>query len=64
VHDFSKKGLEYRNDFDTDGYGKVSSCAPVLSFLRLLPIGDTTKCQRPKSGKILGFGGGRTVWAL
>jgi len=47
AHDFAKK---YRNDFDTIGYGKVCSRAPVLKYLRLLPIGDTTKCQSPKYG--------------
>ena len=42
--DFAMKALEYRNDFDVVGYGKVCSCAPVFNFLRLLPIGDNTKC--------------------
>ena len=50
--DFATKALEYRNDFDTVGYGKVRSCAPVFNFVRLLPIGDTTKCRSPKYGKI------------
>jgi len=47
--------LEYRNDFDTVGWGKVCSCAAVLNFLRLLPTGDTTKCRSPKNGKNWGF---------
>ena len=38
--DLAMKALEYRNDFDTVGYGKVCSCAPVFNFLRLLSIGD------------------------
>ena len=29
----------------------VYSCAPVLSFLRLMPIGEITKCRSPKNGK-------------
>jgi len=45
--DFAMNALEYRNDFDAAGCGKVSSCAPVFNFLRLLPIGDNTKCQSP-----------------
>jgi len=52
---FAMKALEYRNYFDTVGYGKFCRCAPVLSFLRLLPIGDTTKCGSPKYGKNWGF---------
>ena len=28
VHDFTMKPLEYKNDFDTVGDGKVCSCAP------------------------------------
>jgi len=52
--DFAMKALEYRNDFDTVGYGNVCSCAPVFNFLRLLPIGDTTKCRSPKNGKNCG----------
>ena len=42
--DFAMKALEYKNDFDTVGQGKVCSCVPVCNFLRLPPIGDTTKC--------------------
>ena len=53
--DFVMKALEYRNDFDIVEYEKVCSCAPVLNFLRLLPIGDTTKCRSPKYGKNWGF---------
>ena len=53
--DFAIKALEYRNDFDAVGQGKVRSCALVFNFLRLLPIGDTTKCQSPKNGKNWGF---------
>ena len=49
--DFAMKALEYRNDFDAFGLGKVCSCAPVLNFVRLLPIGDNTKCRSPKNGK-------------
>jgi len=44
VPDFAMKALEYRNDFDTVGWGKVCSCAPVFNFLRLLLTGDNTKC--------------------
>jgi len=51
--DFAMKALEYRNNyFDAVGYGKVCSCAPVFNFVRLLPIGDSTKCQSPKKAKI------------
>jgi len=52
---FAMKALEYRNDFDTVGYGKVCSCTPVLNFLRLLPTGDTTECRSRKYGKNWGF---------
>jgi len=45
VPDFAVKALEYRNDFDTVGYGKVCSCAPMFNFLRSLPTGDTTECR-------------------
>jgi len=48
---FAMKALEYRNDFDAVRQGKVCSCAPVLNFLRLMPIGDITKCRSPKNGK-------------
>ena len=41
--DFAKKALEYRNDFDTVGYEKVCSCAPVFNFLRFMLVGDITK---------------------
>jgi len=41
--DFANKALEYRNDFDAAGYGKVFSCAPMFNFVRLLPVGDNTK---------------------
>jgi len=50
--DCAMKALEYRKDFDAVGLGKFCSCAPVFNFLRLLPIGDTTKCRNPKYGKI------------
>ena len=53
--DVSMKALEYRNDFDTVGWGKVCSCAPVFSFLRLPPTSDTTKCRRLKNAKIRDF---------
>ena len=33
LNDFARKALEYRNDFDTVGQGKVCSCAPTLTFL-------------------------------
>jgi len=42
AHDFALKALEYRNDFDTFGSGKVCSCAPIFNFLCMPPIGDTT----------------------
>jgi len=32
AHDFAVKALEYRNSFDTVGYGKVCSCAPASTF--------------------------------
>ena len=47
--DFAMKALEYRDDFDTIGKGKVYGCATVFNFLRLLPIGDTTRCRSPKT---------------
>ena len=30
--DFAMKAMEYRNDFNADGYGKVCSCAPCSTF--------------------------------
>jgi len=30
--DFAMKALEYRNDFDAVGQGKVYSCAPCSTF--------------------------------
>ena len=48
---FAMKALKYRNDFDTVGKEKVCCCASVFNFVRLLPIGDTTKCRSPKNGK-------------
>ena len=53
--DFAMKALEFRNSVDAVGYGKVCGCAPVFNFLRLLPIGVTTKCRIPKNGKNWGF---------
>jgi len=53
--DFAMKAFEYRNDLDTVGQWKVCSCALVFSFLKLLPIGDTTKCRSPKNGIKWGF---------
>jgi len=53
--DFAMKAWEYINDFDTVGYGKVCSSVPMFNCLRLLPIGDTTKCRSPKNGKNWGF---------
>ena len=44
-----------RNNFDTVGQGKVCSCAFVSNFLRLLLVGDTTKCRSQKAAKIGGF---------
>jgi len=52
--DFATKALEYRNDFDAVGYGKVCSCTPVFNFVRLLPIGDNSKCRSPKKRQKLG----------
>ena len=75
--DFAMKALEYRNEFDAIGYGKVCSCAPVLNFLRLLPIVDISKCRSPTKRQKLGvsppeddrinrskrnFAGKRTPW--
>ena len=48
---FTMKALEYGNDFDAIGQGKVCGCAPVFNFLRLLPFGDITKCRNPNNGK-------------
>ena len=53
--DFAMMALEYRNDFDAVGYGKVRSCAPVLNFLRLLPIGDTLNAEVDNMAKIVFF---------
>jgi len=53
--DFTMKMLEYRNDFDAVGEGKVCSCAAVFNFLRLPPTVDITKCRSPKNGKNWGF---------
>jgi len=36
------EGVGVQNDFDAVGQGKVCGCAPVLNFLRLMPIGDIT----------------------
>jgi len=47
--DFAMKALEYRNDFDAVGLGKVCSCPPMFNFRRLLSTGDTTKCLIPKN---------------
>ena len=52
--DFAMKALEYRNDFDAVG---LKLCT-VLNFLRLMTIGDITKCRSPKNrknGQKLGF---------
>ena len=49
--DFAMKALEYyRNDIRPNDveYGKVCNCAPVFNVVRLLPIGDNTKCGSPK----------------
>jgi len=54
AHDFAMKALEYRNDFDVVGYGKVCSCAPEFNFLRLLSSGDTIKCGSPKKQQNFG----------
>jgi len=32
AHDFALKALEYRNTFDTVGYGKVCGCTPRTPF--------------------------------
>ena len=53
--DFTMKALEYRNNSDAIGYRKVCSCAPVLNFLRLMTIGDITKCRSPKNREIVFF---------
>jgi len=53
--DFAMKALEYRNDFDAVGERQVCSCAPVFNFVRLLPIGDNTKCRSRKKRQKLGF---------
>jgi len=53
--DFAMKALEYRNDFDAVGWGKVCSCAHVFYFVRLLLVGNNTKCRSPKKRQKLGF---------
>ena len=53
--DFAMKALEYRNDFDAVGKGKVCGCAPVFNYVRLLPISDNTKYRSRKAAKIGGF---------
>ena len=40
AHNFAKKALDYSNDFDAAGQGKVCSCASVFNLFRLQPIGD------------------------
>jgi len=52
---FAMKALEYRNNFDAVGSGKVCSRAPVFNFLTLMSTGDTTKCQVQKTVKIGGL---------
>jgi len=59
AHDFAMKSLEYRNDFDAVGQGKVCSCAPVFNFVRLLPIDDNTKCRSQKPAKLFFANRGR-----
>jgi len=59
VRRFAMKALEYRNNFDVVGSGKVCSRAPVFNFLTLMPTGDTTKWQSPKNGKNWGGVAGR-----
>ena len=49
--DFAMKALEYRKDFDAVGQAKVCRCALMLNFLRLMTIGDITKCRSPKNVK-------------
>ena len=49
---FAMKALECRNDFHAIGWEKVCSSPHVFNFLRLLPIGNTTKCRSPKMAKI------------
>jgi len=56
---FAMKALEYRNNFDAVGSGKVCSRAPVLNFLTLMPTGDTTEYQSPKTVKKMGGVAGR-----
>ena len=53
--DFAMKALEYRNDFDAGGWGKVCSCLPMLNFLRLMPIATSLNAKvqkRQKTAKI------------
>jgi len=50
------KTLEYRNDFNAVGQGKVCNYAPMFNFVRLLPIGGTTKnAEVQKTAKIWVF---------
>ena len=52
---FRHEGVAVQKRFRYRWIGKVCICAPVLNFLRLMPIGDITKCRSPKNGKNWGF---------
>jgi len=56
-HAFERQSLcaRFRHEGVNDFDALVCSCAPVFNFIRLLPIGDTTKCRSPKNGKDWGF---------
>jgi len=53
--DFALKALEYRNNFDIVGLGKVCSCAPTFNFLHTPPTGNSPNRQSPENGKIWDF---------
>ena len=55
AHNFAKKALDYSNDFDAAGQGKVCSCASVFNLFRLQPNGDILNAEVQKTAKIGGF---------
>ena len=60
--DFAMKALEYRNDFDAVGCGKIRSCALVFNVLRLLPILATPlNAEVQKTAKLGVFAASRPI---
>ena len=53
---FAMKSLEYRNDFNAVGQGKVCSCARVFNFLRL-PTSLNAEVQKTAITVFLAAGG-------